>query len=368
MTDPRNDRDPRLHELLHDAVSDVEPREALHEIRNRTKVTPMTSRRPWVYGVAGAAVATAATIAAVALVGGDLGQDSSDDPGPATPPSGEVSQSPSVDASGTPEPDGTDDPTAPSDIQTEQTVPVYYAGDGPQGVRLFREFHSVKVGGGMTELTAALTDAVMRKPHDPDYRTGWPEGTRIDHDGTSATDDLITLSLVPGSDELRERPAGMSEEEARIAVEQLIYTAQAAIGKGRLPVQFLLEGEHTDMLLGVPSAEPLANAPVPQTLSLMSITSPDEGQAVKDTFTATGVNNGFEAWVGWQVLDGDEVVAEDFGTAEGWGPNKLFPWKVNVDVSDLPPGEYVLRLYNDDPSGGMEGNGPAEDTRTIVVR
>ena len=42
-----HDHDPRLSHLLSDAVSDVEPQDALAEIRTRTKVTPMSARRPW---------------------------------------------------------------------------------------------------------------------------------------------------------------------------------------------------------------------------------------------------------------------------------------------------------------------------------
>ena len=37
---PHDERDPRLAELLSDAVSDIEPANRLDAIRNRTKVTP----------------------------------------------------------------------------------------------------------------------------------------------------------------------------------------------------------------------------------------------------------------------------------------------------------------------------------------
>jgi hypothetical protein len=78
------------------------------------------------------------------------------------------------------------------------------------------------------------------------------------------------------------------------------------------------------------------------------------------------VNSGFEAWVGWQILKGDEVVKEGFGTAEGWG-DRLYPWEVEVDVTDLAPGSYTFKAMNDDPSGGAEGNGPHFDTKTITI-
>ena len=54
--------------------------------------------------------------------------------------------------------------------------------------------------------------------------------------------------------------------------------------------------------------------------------------------------------------------------AQGWGPDKLFPWELTVDVSTLAPGTYTFVAMNDDPTGGAEGHGPATDSRTIVVQ
>ena len=73
--------DTRLSELLSQAVSDLEPADRLADIRTRTKVAPMSSRRPWLFAVGGAVVATAATVTAIAYAG-HLGSPSADDPGP----------------------------------------------------------------------------------------------------------------------------------------------------------------------------------------------------------------------------------------------------------------------------------------------
>jgi hypothetical protein len=100
----------------------------------------------------------------------------------------------------------------------------------------------------------------------------------------------------------------------------------------------------------------------------MSITSPEEGQTVSGTFEASGVNNGFEASFSWEILQGEQVVATDFGMADGCCElDKMYPWTAEVDVSGLAPGTYTFVAKNDDPSGGAEGNGPDLDTRTIVV-
>ncbi|QIX27356.1 hypothetical protein ncot_12645 [Nocardioides sp. JQ2195] len=274
----------------------------------------------------------------------------------------EESPSPATESSSAPEPSGTEAPAPGKDI----TVPVYYLGDDPRGTRLFREFHLLSGGDGLDMLTGALGEALSTQPEDPDYRNPWPDGTAL---GNATYDgDVITVDLSPGGTALRKRPASMTKADAAMSVEQLIYTAQAGAGEGRKPVQFLVDGSHTDTLLGVPAAEPLSNAKVLDTLSLMSITSPAEGKQVSGKFTATGANNGFEANLVWSVLDGDKVVKEGFGTADGWMGNRLFPWKVEVDVSGLAPGDYTFRVSNDDPSGGAEGSGPAVDTRTIVVK
>ena len=60
------------------------------------------------------------------------------------------------------------------------------------------------------------------------------------------------------------------------------------------------------------------------------------------------------------------MVKEGFATAEGW-MDKLYPWETEVDVSDLEPGEYTFVAMTDDPSGGTEGGGPTEDSKTIIV-
>ena len=73
--------DQDIHELLDDAVGDVEPRHGLDEINARTD----RSRRSWVWPTAGAVVAAAAVIAAVSLVGlpGVTGNGGPQEPAPA---------------------------------------------------------------------------------------------------------------------------------------------------------------------------------------------------------------------------------------------------------------------------------------------
>ena len=362
MSDPRDhDPDARLSELISDSVSDIEPRDRLDSIRNRTKVTPMSARRnsgrPWLFAVGGAVVATAAVVTAIALAGGNLGLTGADDPGPATGSGSKASQ-----PSDTPsQPDETGStPSTDGSPGTGPAVAVYYVGDAPQGPRLYREFHP---GSGSDPFDSALVELVAT-PDDPDYRTAWPEGAfdGVSFDGVGA-DGVIQVVLA--DDSLHDRPAGMSKAEAEASVQQVIYTLQAAV-QARAAVQFVFDGNPIDQVLGVPTSEPLANDDQLTALALVNITSPAEGDEVSGTFTASGVASSFEANVPWEVRQGDTVVASGFSTAEGF-MDKLYPWEAEVDVSALAPGDYTFVAMTDDPSNG-EGFGPTEDTKAITIR
>jgi hypothetical protein len=358
--------DPRLRELMSDAVSDVEPRDALPEIRSairsRTQEAPVPSQSSssrWTYAFTGALLA-AAVIVAVFLLFDPPGGDDDGDPGPAagptaTPtdeatdkPSDEPSASPSAEPSSEPEPGGGE----------EATAAVYYMADTRGGPRLFREFQVVKGTDAFDRGLILLQSA----PKDPDYTSAWPEGSL-----TGAVIDGDVIRVTVSGPSLRAIPQGMSEEEAAIAVEQVIYTMQAA-AQERAPVQFMLDGNPVDQVYGVPTSEPLANGPALEVLNLMSVTSPEQGATVSGSMDISGVANSFEANVQWEILgSGGKVVDSGFVTAEGWMGEKLFPWSDTVDVSDLAPGEYTFVAQTDDPSGGAEGTGPAVDTKRFTV-
>jgi hypothetical protein len=353
MNDIHDERDPRLSHLLSDAVSDVDPQDALAEIHNRTKVTPMSARRPWLYAVGGAVVATAATVAAVAALGGTA-QNDAQDPGPAASQSPTEEPAPSESSEPSSEATPSEQPAAAS-----ATLPAYYLRDTPQGLRLTREFQRVDVPDGPE--TEAVRLAVSGQALDPDYRTGWPGGSDVS--SVSVDGGTITVDL---TGDVRTRPAGMSEDEASLAVQQVVYTAQAVAEQGRLPVRLTIDGASTDQVLGVAASEPLMNAPENDALALVSVSSLSDGETVDDRFVVSGIANSFEATVPWEVRQGSRVVARGFATAEGW-MDKLYPWTTQVNVSKLAPGTYTFAAMTDDPSGGAEGAGPTEDTKTIVV-
>lgn len=343
MNDSRPDSgrpdDADLRRLFAETTEGIRPLGTLDDIRTRTeKVDPM-ARRWFLPSIAAAAV--------MALVIGGafwLTQDK-DDPnvlGPADTPSATVPN----------------EPNEPADPNANRGVPVYYAGDAARGTRLFREFQDMMVCAALDCLpSAAVAAAVAGTPDDPDYRTLWPSGAQLE--AFEQTDDLLTVTL--GGD-LRERPAGMSAEDAGLAVEQVIYTVQAAVGRGRLPVQFLLNGGRTDMILGVPVSEPLAAGEELDVLAPVQISSPGHGQVLQaGKVTVEGVAAVFEANVIWELLvGGDAVVDSGFTTAEECCT--FAPYSFDLD---LEPGTYTIVVRDEDMSG--EGRPVNTDTREFVV-
>jgi hypothetical protein len=337
----------RLRDLLDGAVSDVEPREGLDAITSRTKVTSM-STRPWLYGVAGAVVATAATIAAFAVL--------DDDTVPTSGPEPAASPSASATASATEEP--TTDASPTDEKPQLQTVPVYYVGETGRGPRLFREFHQVRED--RDPATAAAAEAVGVEPRDPDYGSPW-FGTATDVGSVSHEGGTITVDLETDQ-ELRERPAGMSEAQASMAVEQVLYTVQGAL-QSRDPVQLLLNGQRTDQVLGVPTAEPLAQGDEMATLAQVWIIDPQDGDTVEAGAEVSGIGAFFEANVVWELRQDDQVVESGFTTAEQCCT--MAPY--SFPLPDVPAGDYILVVKDQDMSDG-EGSPPFEDTKQITIR
>jgi hypothetical protein len=247
---------------------------------------------------------------------------------------------------------------SPSPNLQARAVPVYWVGDTAHGKKLYREFQRQQVCDGAACLVeASAVSALTGDPDDPDYSTPWPSGTGLrdaNYDGDTLTVDL--------SGAVHDRPAGMSEADAELAIQQLIFSAQAGLGQGRVPVQFLIDGNHTDTVLGVPASEPLAAGNPDDVLAPVQIDSPADGAEVSGTFTVTGRAAAFEANVIWELKQGDEVVKHHFTTAQECCT--LSPY--SFPVKDVPPGTYTLVVHDEDMSG--EGRPVNQDTKEITVK
>jgi immunoglobulin-like protein involved in spore germination len=152
----------------------------------------------------------------------------------------------------------------------------------------------------------------------------------------------------------------MTEQQAALAVQQLVYTAQDAAGS-KLPVTFLVSGERTDTLLGEPTDKPVAPAVADDTLSAVQVGAPADGATVQSPFTVTGQVVAFEGNVQWELKSGDRVVKSGFATARECCT--LSPYSFTVTA---PAGSYTLVVHDEDVSDG-EGVPATQDTKQVVV-
>lgn len=291
----------------------------------------------------------AALVAAATLVLAGCGDDPADDDQRPASNSSKPGNGTSGGGGG-----GKEEPSEDGQPQADQvTVPVYFTGETPQGTRLYREFRRVDAA---DPLGAALTLAANGDALDDDYGTVLPSGS-------FSTTGSAEVPLP--DDSWTGVPDGMSEGDAILAIQQLVYTAQGVL-QSRDPITFTDSSGAATQIFNVASEDGFRAADPIRTLALVSITAPEEGATVSGTFTASGVSSSFEATTPWEIQDASgEVVADGFATAEGW-MDKLYPWQTEVDVSSLEPGEYTFVVRTDDPSGG-EGPGPTEDSKTITV-
>ncbi len=347
MTD-RHPDDERLHELLSDAVSGVEPTPGLEAIRSRTKVHPMSTRRPWILGAGAAVLATAATITAVSLAGNN---------NPAGPDDTPAAAGPTSSTSSTPKDrQGQAAASAGPTATAGSAVPVYYVGDTSHGPRLYREFHNLPTAPTDDAVAQGVHEAVAGSPQDPDYASLWPQGADVQHVERSSGTIVVDLG---DAALLRDRPAGMSQQQAEESVQQVVYTAQAGY-QDRAPVQFLLDGRPTDTVLGVPTSKPVSQGDAIDVLAQVWIIDPTQGAQVSSGFKVDGLAAAFEANVQWELKQGAKVVKKGFTTAKECCT--MAPYSFTVDA---PPGDYTLVVHDSD-SGG-EGPAPWQDTKDVTI-
>lgn len=315
----------RLRQALHAEAGRVEPSpDALDAIQSRTVPSrrPAPARRSWVLGVAAAGLAAAATIVGVSIVA---------NPEPATPPG--------------------DSQQLTGDQPKMARVTVYYLGLSDGRLRLFQEIRRVPAPEGR-EAAAAVRAALQRAPLDPDYGIPW-RGIDVNSVAWQRGVIAVDLAFEAGSN------AGDATWEEKMAVQQLVYTAQDALGSPK-PVRFTVDGKPIDTFVGVPAAEPIERADPLEVQAMVQVTEPAEGAVVSSPVTVEGVANVFEANVNWEVLQGDQVVKHGF-TMTG-GAYEFSPFKETIE---LPPGDYTLRFFE---ASAEDGRPTHVDTKTITVR
>ena len=241
-------------------------------------------------------------------------------------------------------------PTTPPQ---SRALPVYYVADTPVGSRLYREFHAVPSADPPSDAVREM----LAKPAgiDPDYRSHWPAGTRL-RSAVGHTGGVITVDL---SGEASSAQVG--SELAELTVQQLVYTVQGAM-QATDPVRILVDGAAVAQLWGhVSTAQPVQRADPYQTRSLVQIDNPAHGAAVGHTFVVSGEAAAFEANVPWEVLRDAAVVSSGAATAAEGQRFSAFSFSLTLD-----PGDYTVRITEDDPSDGA-GRPPFTDSKLVHV-
>lgn len=336
------DDDQDLQAALASAVDDVEPTDRLTRIRQETR-SNVRRRRTWL--AAGGASLAVASVVTIALVAGA--------------PSPQRAQEPAASPSSAPTQKTTAGPS-PEPPAIESTYSVFYLGAGPDGPDAPADtLYRASVD------SPSLAEALTGSPSDPDYRTLWPIGSLGE---IADAGDFVLVDLT--DEALAERPAEMSTEEARLALQQIVYTVQAAYDTDAGVLFEMPDGGDAETVYGV-AVGLVEPSPALEVLSLMSIDEPAEGatyQRDAGSFTASGRGNSSEA-SGACFLRGDGgfEAGPYLAQMSGWMALRLFPWEATVDLRDVPPGTYTFACSTDDPSGGTEGRGTDTDTRTVVI-
>ncbi|MGZ4499632.1 MAG: Gmad2 immunoglobulin-like domain-containing protein [Nocardioidaceae bacterium] len=331
MNDDRTP-DVELRELLEDAVSDVQPLGGIERIRART-THPAGPARSWLWATGATVLATAATILAVVLVN-NVGPGTGAGPGLTrlNPTSRPVESAGAV-------------PTL-----TGASVPVYYVGDTSAGPRLYREFHPIY--SDQTRAVAAVQDAMRVLSYDRDYYSPWSDAGSPTVSSVHDANGVITVDLVTYQN--LQPAAGVAGAQARMALQQVVYTAQAAVRSGD-PVRFLVNHHPVQRLFGVPAGRPVAAGSAAATLAPVWILAPTEHAKVPPRFTVHGLAVATGGGVVWQLRQRGRTVRQGSAATTRSGVMSSYAFTVSA-----PPGAYSLVVRDTTPAVG-------QDTKQVTV-
>jgi Immunoglobulin-like domain of bacterial spore germination/Sporulation and spore germination len=247
-------------------------------------------------------------------------------------------------------------PTSSTATGQQRALPLYYVTDTPAGPRLAREFRRLPVGDDPVAAASAAVTALLAAPSGtvPGHRNPWPPGSALAAPVTHA-DGVVTVDLDP-------RAAAAAPPDPILAVQQLVYTVTGALGTAD-PVRLLVAGESVPRLWndGVVTGAPIARADPLGIRVLVGIDDPAEGATAPSPLRVTGEAAVFEATLHWEVRRGGAVVRS--GTASTAEGQTFAPYSFSVP---LPPGDYEIRVAEDDPSDGA-GRPVMTDTRRVTV-
>lgn len=244
--------------------------------------------------------------------------------------------------------------TDPTTATKAWDVPVYFVttGDAIHPWVLQRDFVpseltrdtvSDRVATAVSIVVSGGTAGGLRLPTDNGYQFPWRPGTLAEAQVT-ASEIRLVLSQ-PGVD-------GLTEEQQRIAVQSLVWTATAAAQR-TMPVHVSSRGD-----LAVFPSRPVGTyqRPAPTAaygdLAPIWITEPNRWtpKSASDPVILLGQACTFEAGVQWELSTAaGQPVKKGFTTAASACPDRS-EWRVALGV--LPAGDYRIRAYDVSPEDG----------------
>ncbi|GAA4733469.1 hypothetical protein GCM10025782_36120 [Pedococcus ginsenosidimutans] len=338
----------------------------LHEAHEAGPVTATGGPRRWVAPVAAAAL--------VAAIAGGAWWATQDSGGTPSPPAGSPSASPTV-------PSPTGPPTsAPSTVQTSPTqssttgggatvqaaLPAYFVGpvgDAKPTYKLFRQFVRTSLPADATDVDRVVKAVGLAMDAQPysntaGYLQPW-SGTTVST--ATVTSDTIDVELSgPGAE-------GFTPEVQRLAVQSLVWTAQAAVGRGALPVQFHIAGGATELFGTISTAQSFTRPPADESwrdLAPIWVTAPTTDQvfAASSAVTVKGEATVFEATLQWELDRGTTKVKAGTAMATVGAPSR---GTYSVELGRLEPGTYTVRVLE---ASAKDGSVAAQDSVTFTVR
>ncbi|RKT77666.1 immunoglobulin-like protein involved in spore germination [Terracoccus luteus] len=279
-------------------------------------------------------------------------------------PPATTASAPSTTTSTSPPPSPTTPaaPTTDTPPSTSPDLPVYVAGpvvDGSSRLVLFRTWAPTDLPRGdvARRVQAALGLALGA----PAKGTPWVSlspGTTVE--SATVADSGITVTLAAPLD-------GGSDAATALAVQQLVFTAQAAAGKPS-PVTLDVADGSTDVAPGVAAGSTLQRPDATTAATLLSavwVDQPSGGETVSagKPLEVTGTASTYEATVVWQVLRGTTVVEKGSATADAAAPRRgSFTF---TTAAPLPAGSYTVRVLAE---SAADGSVVAEQRVPVVVR
>jgi hypothetical protein len=304
-----------------------------------------TRQRRWLVPVAAAAT--------VALIAGGAWAATHGDDNQLVPTPPASSGPPTTGGATTPAPSATrTSPTQPP-VAGASSLPVYFVGPvapGKRTYKLFREFLRDGVSSAASpaeRAKASLVLAINAQAYSgtDGYLQPWA-GQTIGE--VTVTPQRIGIALANAG------MKGLDPETQRLAVQELVWTAQAAVGKGTIPVRFSIADGSTALFGRLPISQTY-NRPGTNNLSTdlapLWVTSPGRGAvlATSKPVVVQGEAIVFEASIGWQLRSGQTVVRSGTTLASIGAPAQ---GSYSVNLGQLSPGSYTIRVFETSMADG----------------